>query len=125
MCVFPSKVRTLVKTTNSSEFSAGWHDNHPFNVLPASRPRVYHHRERGLEPLLRIGQVVLELSYSYCNPNVTTSSSVHTKPSVVRHVCCLVSDPQTPEAVGLKVRYVRLDANTAVSIPFEKNKTRR
>ena len=57
--VFPTKVQPLVKTTNSREFSTGWHDNQPVNVLPAS---VYHHGERGLEPLLRIWQVVLELS---------------------------------------------------------------
>ena len=49
---FPSKrnsnqkVQTLVKPTNSREFSAGWHDNQPVNVLPASRPGVYHHGER-------------------------------------------------------------------------------
>ena len=40
--MFPSKVRTLVKTTNSPEFPAGWHDNQPVNVLP---PATHFHAE--------------------------------------------------------------------------------
>jgi len=52
--------------------------------------------------------------------NATTSSSVHT--NLPLSDMFVVLCPQTPEAVGGKVRYVRLDVNAAVSIPFNQPK---
>ena len=51
-------------------------------------------------------------------------------PNIQRQCCdeagTIVMFPLIGQAeIGVKVRYVRLDANTAVSFPFESTKTRR
>jgi len=77
--------------------------------------------ERGLEPLVRIGQVILELSAQLV---LAIRGAVMRR----RRQEVLFNDLNCPRdwvESGVKVRYIRLDANTAVSIPFESTKTQR
>jgi len=78
--------------------------------------------DRGREPLLRIGQVVLELSAQLV---LAIGGAVMRRRRQEVLFNALNCPSRDLSESGVKVRYVRLDANTSVSIPFDSTKTQR